>query len=137
MSPRAATTPDADTGANGLPAQSSAGAGPITLSQLLARGAVYEGRSVHRIVLHFDGGEMSADLPTPPDSANADSLRAEILSVLGKLKPGEWMKGRNVAWEIDENLDHNSGSFRRAIQRLRDTDRIESGPDGYRLRVRT
>ena len=78
------------------------------------------------------GGVQTVRLPVPDEVAPAD-LAAAVLKVLAKLKPGEWMKGRNVAWEIDEDLDHKGGSFKRAVAELIDGEKIESGRLGYRL----
>lgn len=78
------------------------------------------------------GGVQTVRLPVPDEAVPAD-LAAGILKVLAKLRPGEWMKGRNVAWEIDEDLDHKGGSFKRAVAELIEDDKIESGRLGYRL----
>ena len=80
-----------------------------------------------------DGAVTLCRLPVPIDGPTSD-LKDSILRTLSKMKPGEWMKGRNVAWDIDENLDHKSGSFTRAMRELKDEGKIESHKaNGYRL----
>ena len=83
-----------------------------------------------------EDGLVSARLPIASQTHPAD-LKGSIVAVLSKLRPGEWMKGRNVAWEIDEDLDNKSGSFKRAVAELVGSNMIESDKTyGYRLKIR-
>ena len=91
-----------------------------------------------RLVCDVPGedGMVSARLPIISPTCPAD-LKAAIVAVLSKLRPGEWMKGRNVAWEIDEDLDNKGGSFKRAAADLVEDGVIESSKaNGYRLKIR-
>lgn len=97
--------------------------------------------AVHNIrvlgdVTDADGHTSAVRLPIPVAAPPAD-LKSAILHTLGKLRAGEWMKGRNVAWDIDEDIDHKGGSFKRAVSELIEDDKIESDRTlGYRLKTR-
>lgn len=93
--------------------------------------------NARRLRLHFDvptgdGGDwMTAELPIP-DTPSPGELEGRILATLANLKPGAWMKGASLAFEVDE--DRGSGTFQRACRKLRDAEQIESHPqNGYRL----
>ena len=136
MAPRT-STPDL--------AEADAGTGPQSPdAHDLHRAIVGWVRSIYpnarnmRLVCDVPGedGMVSARLPITSPGSPTD-LKAAIVAVLAKLRPGEWMKGRNVAWEIDEDLDNKGGSFKRAVSDLLDADMIESSKaSGYRLKVR-
>ena len=100
--------------------------------------SIYPNARNMRLVCDVPGedGMVTARLPITSAGSPAD-LKSAIVAVLSKLRPGEWMKGRNVAWEIDEDLDNKGGSFKRAVSDLLDADLIESSKaSGYRLKVR-
>jgi hypothetical protein len=79
------------------------------------------------------GGVTSDRIAVPLFARSGDELGQRILTVLGRLRTGEWMKGQSIANELDE--DRNAGNFRRALQKLVHDGMIESdNPKGYRLK---
>lgn len=62
-----------------------------------------------------------------------DDLEGQALEALGKLKPGEWMKGRTLAAELGID-DPQNGNFRRLMAKLSTAGRVESSRSGYRAR---
>jgi hypothetical protein len=80
------------------------------------------------------GPPVRGVIPVPVCQPAGDDLEADILAVLGRLAPGQWLKRRSLACEIDEYLDPTSGHFNRVLAKLRDAGRIESDSrQGYRL----
>jgi hypothetical protein len=107
--------------------------GPMVLDDLERTGAVRFGRPVVRLVVEYeDGGRSILSLP---DAAPVDPTEAAILSELGKLRAGEWMKGRTLAASVD--LDVDGGHFKGLMARLaRPGGRVESSRGhGFRLRL--
>lgn len=88
-----------------------------------------------KIVVEFPdgiGGTMK-DVYGVPLVPSADDLRTAILAALGKLRPGEWMRGKTLGAEVD--ADHDSGHFKRVVAQLRQEELIESNRNlGYRLK---
>lgn len=97
------------------------------------------GRLIARVVIEFvDGGSFrwsapmrAEDEPARP-SREISTLARKMLDVLSRYKQGEWVKGATIAIEIDDDLDHKSGTFRRGIAEISNWA-IEAGPNGYRL----
>ena len=81
------------------------------------------------------GSSTPIRLPVPTDTEpNPDELDAAILAVLSGLKPGHRLSGAALAMQIDEDLDHNAGTFKRAVRRLKAAGKIDSDRAGYWLK---
>lgn len=86
--------------------------------------------SIEIVVPDGDDGTVkdtiAVPLPTTPDD-----LDARIMATLNKLRPGEWMRGKTLAAELDTSPD--AGHFRRALAALVGT-KLESNTNlGYRI----
>lgn len=116
----------------------------LNLESCLATGATLNGFPVAKIkVTLTDGRIQRLELPagdrsaeTAADFPSLEDLPTMILRTLEKLRPGEWMNGAAIALMIDEtgNTEHSSGSFYRAVKKLKEDEKIESDKKkGYRL----
>lgn len=80
------------------------------------------------------GGLLPGVIPLPVIRPRLTELAADIMAVLDKLRPGEWMNGAALAAEIDPGSppDHNNGTWRRAVEELKGLDLIDTHPrKGY------
>jgi predicted DNA-binding transcriptional regulator AlpA len=68
------------------------------------------------------------------DIDSLSELSQEILQALTEMEDG-WHPSRTVAAKVSSDIDHNGGSWRRALRELREAGMIHSGPDGVRLRL--
>lgn len=69
-----------------------------------------------------------------PTAATAEDVRDEVVNLLARLRPGEYMKGRAVAAELD--MEYEGGHFRAMMAKLAKDEVIESHTQkGYRLPV--
>lgn len=138
--PKAAPSPDTDTSDDAAERQTADRQHVRRLIADMVRADEPTARNI-RIVYEVpagDGSVMTGRIPIPIDPA-ADDHKTAILTVLAKLKPGEWLGGKALAMQIDEELDHKGGAFTRAIAALKTTDppKIESHKvHGYRLAAR-
>ena len=82
------------------------------------------------------GGRFVPGTIPIPALAQLSELADQLYAVLVKMvQPGEWVNGAAWAALADENLDHKSGSFKRAVNELKDAELIESSnQQGYRVR---
>ncbi len=80
-----------------------------------------------------DGRTIRDVIAVPLTGRGADDLQSAIVAALQKLRPGEWIRGKSLASEVDS--DHTSGHFYRTIAQLRESGRLESNKNlGYRLK---
>lgn len=91
--------------------------------------AVYPNAQTVSIVAKGPDGEAVIPIPMARDT---EDLAAIVVEVLGKLKPGEWMRAKSIAAETDR--DPQSGHFLRTLSRLAKDGIVESNRNfGYRL----
>jgi hypothetical protein len=80
------------------------------------------------------GSSTTFRFPVPTRvELDPDVLDAAIVGVLSGLKAGHRLSGAALAIQIDEDLDHTGGTFKRAVRRLRAAGRIDSDRAGYWL----
>jgi hypothetical protein len=110
---------------------------PADLTAIMRTGATYEGRTVRRIVLVFDGGKLTTVLPEQagesPVIEPVEAIDDTVLRVLGSLSAGEYMAGRVLAEKCE--LTYGGGRFNNLMARLRQDNLVESHKvQGYRLK---
>lgn len=90
----------------------------------------YSGARSIRIVATGPDGEAVLPVPMAPASDDVESM---AVAVLKKLRPGEWMKGKTLAVELD--VDRANGHFNRVLAALVKRGEVESSQlHGYRLK---
>lgn len=81
------------------------------------------------------GRFVSGSLPIPATSQLSELADQLYAAIMKTVQPGEWLNGAAWAAMVDENLDHKGGSFKRAVNELKDAELIESSnQQGYRAK---
>jgi len=119
-----------------MPAVADVAQLPNDLTAIMRTGAVYEGRTVRKVVLIFDGGKLSTLLPSDGESPVepvTETMEETVLRVLAALPIGDYMPGKLLAAEVE--LTYGGGRFNSLIGSLKEQSLIEAKrPDGYRLK---
>ncbi len=91
--------------------------------------SVYPQAQSIRIVATGPDGKAGFPVPMGPACDDVESL---VLAALGRLRPGDWMRGKVLAAELD--TDRTNGNFNRVVSDLVKRGVIESNRlHGYRM----
>lgn len=112
---------------------------PVELLAMLTSGATFGGVAVRSVRIELADGrvqrlelaEIEADGGRP-----LSKLADRLLDVLRDMPDGEWTSGAALARMADPSgdLEHHSGTFKRAVDDLRKARLIETGRKGYRAK---
>lgn len=105
---------------------------PVSTYAAVARLVRQLSPTANRIRIVYDTpGTGRSIIAVPVDTAD-DSLEGRIVSMLNRLRPGEWISGKALAASVD--CEPDNGHYRRTAARLVSEGVIESNRNlGYRM----
>lgn len=135
--PKAA--PPIDQDAADAPAGVQSPPDAATVARLVAQLVRVVAPSATNIRIQYDvpqgkGVALAGVIPLPVSKPSLSELAADIMAVLDKLSPGQWLNGAALAAAIDpaNPPDHTAGGWRRAVDELKAHEMIDTHPrKGY------